>query len=308
MCHAGQARPLPLFNCTDGKVCDDSKVVEQPANLGTLTARYTAAALEFVGRAVSARKPFLLYVPFNHVHAPNFASVAFCNTSKRGPVGDATQELDHAVGRIAAGVDALGVDEDTIWFFTSDNGAPLANDNSGNGPLRDGKMTTWEGGVREPAFVRWKGTIAGGRVTDTVAATYDIFATVLAVTGAAPPAGVTLDGRDLTPVLKSDAAPSAHSCVFHYWSPQLGGGNGIGAVRCGKYKAHFYVRNTGAGGHHSKSPLKQGVQDPPALFDLDNDMGESTPLDVSKDATLQAALAAIQARKKISTQLARGVK
>lgn len=65
---------------------------------------------------------------FSHVHAPNFASETFCNTSTRGPVGDAVQELDDAVGQLLAVLDRLGVDDNTVVFFTSDNGAPLAND------------------------------------------------------------------------------------------------------------------------------------------------------------------------------------
>jgi arylsulfatase A len=245
----------------------------------------------------------LLYLPFNHVHAPNFASTAFCGTSTRGPVGDSTQELDHYIGVISDGVAAAGLDEDVVYFFTSDNGAPIGNDQHGNGPLRDGKMTTWEGGVREPAFVRWKGTFAP-RVTDTLAATYDIFATVLALSGGTAPTGVVLDGKDLTPVLKDSTAASAHPCLIHYWSPQISnsggpGGNGntsgVGAVRCGQYKLHYYVRNTGAGGNHAKTSLKAGVQSPPALFDLDADMSESVVLDYRTDPKLQAVVAGIHA-------------
>ena len=78
-----------------------------------------------------------------HVHAPNFASDAFCNTPARGPVGDAVQELDYAVEQLLAALDALQIDQNTVVFFTSDNGAPLPNDYIGNGMLRDGKFTTW---------------------------------------------------------------------------------------------------------------------------------------------------------------------
>jgi hypothetical protein len=140
-----KARPLPLFNCTSPTattgpaVCTAADVIEQPVNLGTLTSRYVDAAVEFVGRAKEAKKPFFLYVPFSHVHHPNFASKRWCNTSKRGAVGDAVQEIDHAIGDLLLGVEAHGLDENTLWFFTSDNGAPLDNDILGNGPLRDGE-------------------------------------------------------------------------------------------------------------------------------------------------------------------------
>jgi arylsulfatase A len=303
-----QARPLPLFSCTvPGQPCTNASVVEQPTNLGTLTARYADAALEFVGRAKFAGAPFFLYIPFNHVHSPNFASVEFCNTSAHGSVGDATQELDHAVGLIQAGVAKFGLDDDTVYFFTSDNGSPVGNDRVGNGPLRDGKFTTWEGGVREPAFIRWKGGIAGGRVTAVIAATYDIFSTVLSIAGVAPPAGVHIDGQDLTAVLKSAAAPPPRRCILHYWSsqqinsPQNGETDGVSAVRCGSFKAHYYVKITGHGSNHTQTTLKPGVQDPPALFDLDSDLSESEPIDpngaIYKTAMteISAALAAHRA-------------
>eukprot|EP00662_Eupelagonemidae_sp_cell21_P026912 gene26913-4433_t len=132
------ARPLPLLNGTD--------IIEQPANLATISTRYVDASLRFAQRARDAGKPFLIYLAWNHVHNPNFAAAAHCNTSRQGMVGDATQELDGAIGQVLAGVAAMGLDEQTV-----DNGAPLGNDRHGNGPLLDGKFTTWEGGVREPA-------------------------------------------------------------------------------------------------------------------------------------------------------------
>ena len=262
---------------------------------------YAHAALEFIVQAHATSKPFLLYAPFNHVHAPNFAAVAFCNTSTHGPVGDATQELDHAIGVIANGVESIPrLDENTVWFFTSDNGAPIGNDNRGNGPLRDGKTTTWEGGIREPAFVRWKGTFAP-RYTDALAATYDIYATVLGLAGVAAPTDRVLDGKDLQPILQSASGAAVHRCLIHYWSPQManskssGTTSGVAAVRCGQYKAHFYVRNTGAGSNHKKTMLKAGVQSPPAVFDLDADISESNQLDVATNPAAAAALKEINA-------------
>ena len=268
-----QARPLPLFNNT--------VIVEQPTNLATISRRYVDAALGYITEAVDAKTPFLLYMPWNHVHNPNFASVDFCNTSVRGPVGDATQELDHAVGALLQGVGAMaGVDENTIWFFTSDNGAPLGNDRIGNGPLRDGKFTTWEGGIREPAAIRWKGTIKPGR-TDELAATYDIFATIAAMAGVAPPPAVVLDGADLSGLLLH-GAKSPHRCLVHYHSPQnkLSNTSGVAAVRCGQYKAHFFTHSTANQsilGHYLPAP--DGEHDPPLLFDLDEDGSPQTCLE-----------------------------
>lgn len=107
-----QARPLPLLNQTT--------IVEQPTNLATISRRYTSAVLEVIDTAQELGRPFFLYIPFNHVHNPNFAAVKFCNSSQRGSIGDAAQELDYSIGAIMDGVAQRGLDENTVFFFTSD--------------------------------------------------------------------------------------------------------------------------------------------------------------------------------------------
>lgn len=291
-----QVTPLPLLH--------NNEIIEQPVNLGNLTQRYVNSALEFMRNASDHSKPFFLYLPFNHIHAPNFASRKFCGSSKRGQVGDATQELDEAIGQIMKGAEDYGIDDNIVWFFTSDNGAPLSNDNSGNGPLRDGKTTTWEGGVREPAAVRWKGTIKPSR-TDAIVGTYDIFPTVLSLAGLAPPSELVIDGLDLSPILFPSAhlhasstrgisgshnghngsSPSlGHRCVFHYSSPQYATikHNGMGAVRCGSYKAHYYTTSS------THNPIPDGAHDPPVIYDLSSDIGEYYPLKTTTTAYKQA--------------------
>ena len=103
-------------------------------------------------RAVAAGDPFYLYAPFNHIHAPNSCAAEWCGKSARGPVGDAVEEVDWAVGQLMAALKASGADDNTLTFFTSDNGAPLGkpdgtgeSDFFGNLPLRGGKAQTWEG-------------------------------------------------------------------------------------------------------------------------------------------------------------------
>ena len=131
--------------------------------------------------------------------------------------------------------------------------------------------------------------------TDSLAATYDIYATVLALTGVSPPTDRVLDGKDLTPLLQSESAPAAHRCLIHYWSPQIansatyGNTSCVAAVRCGSYKAHYYVRNTGAGGNHEKTKVSQGPHSPPVLFNLDTDISESNPIAVSSSNPAAAA-------------------
>ena len=292
------ARPLPLLN--------DTTIIEQPVNLATLSDRYVGAALGFIEEAKTAARPFLLYIPWNHVHNPNFRSLQFCNSSKRGSVGDAAQELDHAVGKLVAGVGALGMDENIVWFFTSDNGAPLGNDHNGNGPLLDGKFTTWEGGVREPAFITWKGTVPPGGMSDALTGTYDIFATIMAIAGVAPPTDRVIDGMDLTPLLMdpSHKASGGHDCIFHYHSPQSNEGNtstspfspsGVAAVRCGKYKAHFFTHSTC---QQYLRPVPDGAHEPPVVFDLDVDLKEQHPMYPNSSNAVAAAVKMIRAALK----------
>jgi arylsulfatase A len=133
-----QPVPLPLLNGTS--------VVEQPVGLHHLVAKYVDFATAFINEQAEVGKPFYLYVPFNHVHAPNSCSAGFCGKAKRGPIGDAVEEMDWAVGQIMSALKTAGVDDNTLTFFTSDNGAPLGNPNGlgdsdyfGNLPLRGGK-------------------------------------------------------------------------------------------------------------------------------------------------------------------------
>jgi len=175
-------------------------------------------------------------------------------------------------------------------------GAPLDSDQYGNGPFRDGKFTTFEGGIRVPSFVRWKGVFAP-RVTDAIVGTYDIFPTVLATAKVPLPDNVIIDGRDLTPVLRNSKASEIHECIFSYFSPQnrrLDYG-GIGAVRCGRWKAHYYVHITGPGSNHSRTTLREGPQDPPALFDIIADPSESHPINTATTSTASAVVALINA-------------
>ena len=127
--------------------------------------------------------------------------------------------MDWAVGEIMAALRSTGEDENTITFFTSDNGAPLANDIQGNLPLRGGKAQTWEGGWREPALVRWPGRIAPGTVTQIVASTMDIHPTIMSLAGLKP--STTLDGLDLSDALfgSTNGSVVGHECFFFYRAP-----------------------------------------------------------------------------------------
>ncbi len=328
--YTSRDRPaLPLVSSqADGTVT----VLEQPTNLNLLSSRYVNESIKFM-KSGSAKEavgddsqhgaPWFLYVAFNHVHVPNFASQDFCNTSIRGRFGDAIQELDDAVGAI---VSAIPSPDDTIIFFTSDNGPWLVKRISGGsaGVFRDGKETTWEGGVREPGIIAWPGKIRGGRISHQVVATYDIFATAVALAGGTLPDDRVIDGKDLSPVLfgshRGNAAlptNAVHPCIFIYkGTPGLGCPTdhpncpGLWATRCGAYKLHRVTSNTTFG-----SRPNQGVfHDPPLIYNVEQDPGESYPLDPAsaeykaQRASIEAAMSAHEATlRPVPNQMASGL-
>jgi arylsulfatase A len=284
--------PLPLLNGTT--------IVEQPAGLHTLTARYADAAAAFIARQAAAARPFYLYFPFNHVHAPNSCSAPMCGASARGPVGDAVEEMDVAVGRVMAAIKAAGVDDSTLVLFTSDNGAPLGGDRSGNLPLRGGKSQCWEGGYREPAMARWPGKIAAGSTTQEIGSTMDIHLTLLSLAGVQPAADDRVfDGIDLTPVLLGEPQAKGHRCYFFYnYAVASDADNELWAVRCGDFKAYWSTNN-------AVGPHPGGKQPVPLLFNLVADVGERTPISNSSAeyATAMAEISAARAAHLASVQL-----
>ena len=192
--------PLPLIR-SDAPL--HLEVIEQPTDLNLLSARYVNESITFITDSVENNDNWFLYMAFNHVHVPDFVSPTFCNTTRRGLFGDALAELDSAIGEIIHAVVNVGVDNNTIIFFTSDNGPWLIKKLAGGsaGLLRDGKTTTWEGGIREPGIIRWTNHILPNRISKEVVATYDIFTTAIALAGGTVPSDRIIDGVDLSELL-----------------------------------------------------------------------------------------------------------
>jgi arylsulfatase A-like enzyme len=244
-----------------------AQVIEDPVDQSTLTARYTAEAVSFIRQ--HRQGPFFLYLPHTFPHVPLFASESFRGKSRRGLYGDVVEELDWSVGQVLDTLRELGIDKQTLVFFTSDNGPWLIrNENGGSaGLLRGGKGSTWEGGMREPTIAWWPGTIPAGRTSAELGCTTDLLATICALAEVPLPADRTLDSFDLRPVLLG-TGPSPRQSLLYYRGRQLM------AARLGPWKAHFMTQD----GYGQPQPEKH---DPPLLFHLEHDPSEKR--DLAKD-------------------------
>ncbi len=197
------------------QVLEGDRRVEYPTVQATLTRRYTARALDFIER--NKVRPFFLYFAQMLVHKPLAASEDFYLKSGAGLYGDAMAELDWSVGQVLAKLKALGLDENTLVLFTSDNGAWFGGSTGG---LRGMKGSSYEGGYRVPCLARWPGKIPAGHVSAQPALTMDFFATALKAAHVEPPKDLVLDGRDILPLFTSDAK-SPHEVVIGVQGPKL---------------------------------------------------------------------------------------
>ena len=242
----------------------NTSIVERPAQQTTITRRYTEAAMEFIEKKKD--QPFFLYLPHSLPHVPLFRSAAFAGQSRRGLYGDVIEEIDWSVGQVLNTLKRCNIDKHTLVFFTSDNGPWLIfNEHGGTaGLLRDGKGSTWEGGMREPTLAWWPGKIKAGSVSPEVSSTMDIYATALKQADKALPKDRTLDSYDLTPVL-TGTGTSGRKLLFYYRGYRLM------AVRKGPWKMHLMTQNA----YGQREPVKH---DPPQLYHLDHDPGENYEL------------------------------
>jgi arylsulfatase A len=204
-------------------------VVEEPADQTTLTERYTAESVQFIRDHKD--EPFFLYLAHNMPHIPLFVSEKFAGTSDGGLYGDVIETIDWGVGQILDTLDELKLSENTLVVFTSDNGPWLVYGDHGGfaTPLRAGKGTTYEGGMRVPGIMRWPGTIPKGVVTSEVATTLDLLPTIAAISGAEVPQDRIIDGHNILPLIKGEG--KSPTDVFYYYH-----GRELQAVRSGEWK------------------------------------------------------------------------
>jgi len=237
----------------------------------TLTTRYTEKAVEFIQR--HRDRPFFLYLAHSMVHVPLGVSEKFRGKSKQGLYGDAMMEVDWSVGQVMKVLKENGLEENTLVIYTSDNGPWLNMGNHGGSavPLREGKGTAFEGGVRVPCIMRWPGRIGEHRVTSQIASTIDVLPTICAITGAELPRR-KIDGVSLLPLLQGDTAIVPRNEFYYYYDAELRG------VRQGQWKLYFPHRSQTYEGFE---PGRDGFPGPIGMIDvglelynLSSDVGE----------------------------------
>ncbi len=240
----------------------NDKVIEFPANQAFLTKRYTEEAVRFITQ--NKNNPFFLYLPHTMPHVPLFVSDDFKGKSKRGLYGDAIEEIDWSTGEILDALKKLNIDKNTIVVFTSDNGPWLAKEANGGSalPLRDGKFTTYEGGMRVPCIMYAPGKIPSGTVCHEIASTIDLLPTFAHLAGAEIPQNRIIDGGNIWPLMSAKKNAATPHEAFYYYK-----GRKLEAIRVGNWKLHF-IRS------HKKQMEESGAE----LFDLDKDISEKNNL------------------------------
>jgi arylsulfatase A len=246
----------------------NERVIERPAEQTTLTRRYTEEAVRFIKN--NKERPFLLYLAHTFPHVPLFASDKFRGGSRRGIYGDAVEELDASVGRVLQTLRDAELAQDTLVVFTSDNGPWLIQHQQGGsaGLLREGKGSTWEGGMREPFLVWGSGRVPAGQTVRDMVSTLDLLPTLVKLAGGRLPADRELDGHDVSPLFLA-TGPGPRDVMFFYHAETLY------AVRKGAYKAHFFTQNA------SGPDQRRKEHKTPLLYNLDRDPSER--FDIGKD-------------------------
>ncbi len=242
------------------------------AKLDYLTDALGREAAAFIDR--HRAKPWLCYLAFNAVHAPLQATdnylARFAHTAdeKRRTFAAMLSAMDDAIGTVLAQLRQHRREEDTLIFFFSDNGGPTASITSGNGPLRGFKSQTWEGGIRVPFMVQWKGRIPAGQIDDRPVIQLDVLPAALAAVGAPAKPEWKLDGVNLLPFLTGKNSAAPHEALYWRFGPQL-------ALRLGDWKL---VKAPAGGGVEGGPREGKATTDRARLCNLKQDLGEKEDL------------------------------
>ncbi len=260
----------PLFIMEGNEKKIPIATLDDQANL---TKQYTQKAVDFIAR--NKKKPFFLYIAHSMPHVPINASAQFKGKSKQGLYGDVMMEIDWSVGEVMKVIQQNGLDNNTLIIFTSDNGPWLnfGNHAGSTGGLREGKGDTFEGGMRVPCLMRWKGTIPESNISNHLASTIDIFPTVAELLKLKLP-DQKIDGLSLVPILKGDISNPIRKEFYYYYRK-----NNLEAVRLEDWKLVLphpgrTYENFKVGKDGFPGDTNEDYSFPKALYDLRRDPGE----------------------------------
>ena len=237
--------PLPLVR--------DKEVIQEQPDQRSIAERYTEDAVKFMRE--NRETPFFLYLAHMQVHLPLYAAEKFVKESKNGDYGACVASIDWSTKVIFDELKELGIDENTIVIFTSDNGSRLQNQGGSNGNLRGGKGQTWDGGQRVPCIIRWPGKINEGQQTDALSTTMDFLPSITKLIGGNLPLK-KIDGIEMSDLFFSNENSSKRDSFLYYNEDELE------AIRYKNWKLHF----------------KKEDKLINELYDLDNDISEKVNL------------------------------
>lgn len=291
----------PTSNDGIANLYRNEKLIEPKSNMATLTQRYTDEAISFIEK--NKQNPFFVYIPHTMPHTRLDASAKFKGKSKRGLYGDVIEEIDFNVGRILDTLEELKLADNTYVLFTSDNGpwliknknhadGHLPRDHGGSaGPLRSGKVSTFEGGVRVPAILWGPGRVPKGTTCKSIATTMDVLPTFAALAGADIPTDRVIDGEDIRHLFHGEfEKANPDKAYFYYLRVHLQ------AVRQGPWKLHLPREKEPKGAapfsrnNHIGAADRIGF-DEPFLVNLDRDLGETTNVGTEHPQIVQRLLA-----------------
>ena len=251
--HSNDMAPFQLYR--------DNQIIEDPVDQTTLTQRYTSEALRFIEQ--NKDNPFFLYIPHSFPHVPLFVTEEFEGQSSAGLYGDVVETIDWSMGQILKKLNELGIDENTMVIFTSDNG-PWFEGSSGQ--FRNRKGTSWEGGLRVPFIARWPSIIPRNQRNSHAAMNIDVLPTILDFAGVSLSSETRPDGRSLRGVL-TNGEGSPHDYLYLFNNDR------IAAVRSGKWKLvveTFYRTGVPSFDNPNSYYAPNGL-----LFDLEKDPSET---------------------------------
>jgi len=251
--YAGDAKitlePQPIYSKKKGEAPQTLAIYDAEFRAG-FDRKITEWATDFMTRSTEAGKPFYAYLPFTQVHIPPIPDPEFAGTTKRGNFADLLVQLDAFTGQILDKLDELGVTDDTIVVWGSDNGAdpnyrfpvmdpdPAGGQWSGfSGPWRGGYFTSLEGSQRAPSIIRWPGKVPAGKVSNEMVHLVDMFTTLVLAGGGTVPTDRQIDGMDMREFLLGDAEESGRDTVLCLQ------GNRLQAAKWRQWKAHLFQQD-----------------------------------------------------------------